>query len=44
MDVYKQMDMMYNTLLPKKWRIEKEFCTFGRSSYWTKENGKAKMN
>lgn len=44
MDIYNQMDMMYDGLLPKKWRIEKEFCTFGRSSYWTKENGKAKMN
>lgn len=43
-DIYNQMDIMYPTLLPKKWRIEKEFCTFGRSSYWTKENGKAKMN
>ena len=44
MDVYNQMDMMNDALLPKKWRIEKEFCTFGRTSYWTKENGKAKMN
>lgn len=44
MDVYNQLDMMYNTLLPKKWRIEKQFCTFGRSHYWTKENGKPKMN
>lgn len=44
MDVYNQMDMMNQVLLPKKWRIEKEFCTFGRSSYWTKVNGKAKMN
>lgn len=44
MDVYNQMDMMNQVLLPKKWRIEKDFCTFGRSSYWTKVNGKAKMN
>lgn len=44
MDIYNQVDMMNPTLLPKKWRIEKEFCTFGRSSYWTKEDGKAKMN
>lgn len=44
MDIYNQMDMMNPALLPKKWRIEKEFCTFGRSSYWTKENGKPKMN
>ena len=44
MDIYNQVDMMNPNLLPKKWRIEKEFCTYGRSSYWTKENGKAKMN
>lgn len=44
MDIYNQMDMMNPALLPKKWRIEKEFCTFGMSSYWTKENGKPKMN
>lgn len=44
MDIYNQMDMMYDDLLPKSWRIEKEFCKFGRSQYWTKENGQAKMN
>lgn len=44
MDVYNQMDMLNESLLPKKWRIEKEYCTFGRSSYWTKEDGKPKMN
>lgn len=44
MDIYNQADMMNPDLLPKKWRIEKDFCTFSRSSYWTKENGKAKMN
>lgn len=44
LDIYNQMDMMDQTLLPKKWRIEQDFCTYGRSSYWTKENGKAKMN
>lgn len=43
-DIYNQLDMMNETLLPKKWRIDKEFCTFSRTSYWTKENGKAKMN
>lgn len=44
MDIYNQLDMMNQNLLPKKWRIEKEFCTFARTSYWTKENGKAKLN
>jgi hypothetical protein len=42
--IYNQIDMMDQTLLPKKWRIEKEFCTFTRTQYWTKENGKAKLN
>ena len=44
LDIYHQMDMMNEDLLPKKWRIEKEYCTFGRTSYWTKENGKPKLN
>lgn len=44
MDIYNQVDMMNPAILPKKWRIEKEFCTFGSSYYWTKENGKAKMS
>lgn len=44
MDIYNQMDLMNPQLLPKKYKIEREFCTFGRSSYWTKENGKPKMN
>lgn len=44
LDIYNQIDMMDQTLLPKKWRIEQEFCTYARTSYWTKENGKAKMN
>lgn len=43
-DIYNQTDMMYPSLLPKKWRIQKDFCTFGTSSYWTKVDGKAKMN
>lgn len=44
LDIFNQVDMMNTLLLPKRWRIEKEFCTYGRTSYWTKENGKAKMN
>ena len=43
-DVYNQLDMMNELLLPKKWRIEKEFCTYGKKQYWTKENGKPKLN
>ena len=40
-DIYNQMDMMDQTLLPKRWRIEKEYCTFGSSQYWTRnEDGK----
>lgn len=45
MDIYNQMDMMYECLLPKKWRIEKEYCKFGKKSYWTRDNaGKAQLN
>ena len=45
MDIYNQMDMMNGNLLPKKWRIEKEYCTYGQKKYWTKdEDGKAKLN
>lgn len=44
LDIYNQVDMLNPNLLPKRWRIEKEFCTFGRTSYWTRENGKPKMN
>lgn len=43
-DIYNQTDIMNPELLPKRWRIESQFCTFGRTSYWTKENGKPKMN
>ena len=43
-DIYNQLNMINGVLLPKRWRIEKEFCTYTRSSYWTKENGKAKLN
>ena len=43
-DIYNQIDMMDTNLLPKRWRIEQDFCTYGRTSYWTKENGKAKLN
>lgn len=43
MDIYNQIDMMDESLLPKAWRIENEFCTFSRTSYWTKQNGKAQM-
>lgn len=42
-DVYNQMDMMNQVLMPKKSRIESEYCTFSRSSYWVREGGKPKM-
>lgn len=44
MDVYNQMDMMEAELLPKQWRIEKDYCVHKKSQYWTKVNGKAKLN
>jgi superfamily II DNA or RNA helicase len=44
MDIYNQMDVMDESLLPKRWRIEKEFCTHKQSEYWTRVNGVAKRN
>lgn len=44
LDIYNQVDMMNPALLPKVWRIEQNFCTFSKQSYWTKVNGKAKLN
>lgn len=44
MDIYNQVDMLNPALLPKKYKIEKQFCTFGRSKYWTKEGGQPKLN
>lgn len=41
MDIYNQIDIMNPDLLPKKWRIENEYCTFIKEAFWTKENGKA---
>ena len=43
MDIYNQVDMLNDTILPKRWRIEREYCKFGRKSYWVKENGKPVM-
>ena len=36
-DIYNQMDMMYPTLLPSKWKIEQRYRTYGRDSYWKSE-------
>lgn len=44
MDIYNQVDMMNPLLLPKKWRIEKEFCSFSTVKYWRKVGGKPKLN
>lgn len=34
LDVYNQIDMMDSTVLPKRWRIEKEYCTYRSVSFW----------
>lgn len=44
LDIYTQVDVLNSNLLPSKWRIEKQYCTFGSTTYWTKEGGKPKMN
>lgn len=45
-DIYNQMDMAYPELLPKQWRIEKEYCVFGKKAFWkrNKATGKAEIN
>lgn len=40
MDIYNQIDTMDPNILPKKWRIEKEYCRYGSRSYWKTEGGK----
>lgn len=40
-DIYTQADMMNPALLPKRWRIDKEYSVYKSSIYWTKENGVA---
>lgn len=40
MEVYYQIDIMNPNVLPKKWRIEKEYCTFNSEYYWIKVGGK----
>lgn len=41
-DIYNQIDMVNPTLLPKRYKIDREFCTYEREMFWRKENGKAK--
>lgn len=42
-DVYNQMEMMSQVLLPSRWKIEKEYCTYSQAKYWVRENGKPTM-
>lgn len=42
-DIYNQTDILNPTLLPKKWKIEKNYCVFKWGTYWVKENGKPTM-
>lgn len=45
MDIYYQVDMLDDCLLPKEWKIKKEYCTFKQSSYYTTgKDGKVKRN
>lgn len=45
LDIYNQIDILHPELLPKKWRIEKEYCTWGTVKYWTRdEMCKPKLN
>ena len=44
MDIYNQLDMINPILLPKKWRIETEYCTHTQKEYWTTVEGVPKRN
>lgn len=44
MDIYNQIDMMYNILLPSKSRIQNLYCNYSVSQYWKKVNGVAKQS
>lgn len=43
-DIYNQLDILNETLLPKRWRIEQDFCTFNKQEYWKKVDGVAKIS
>lgn len=40
MDIYNQIDVLRNELLPKSWRIEQNYCVFKTEPYWITQNGK----
>lgn len=40
MDIYNQIDMIDESVLPKKWRIEKEYCKYSKKPYWVTKDGK----
>lgn len=39
-DIYNQLDLIDESLLPKWWRIEKEFCIMQRNSFWVTVGGR----
>lgn len=43
MDIYNQMDILVPDLLPTKSKVNSQYCTFGRKSYWIKSGGKPVM-
>lgn len=40
MDIYNQIDVLRNELLPKKWRIEQNYCIYKQKPYWITQNGR----
>lgn len=39
MDIYNQVDIMNPNILPKKYRIQREYCTYTSKPYWIKQGG-----
>lgn len=43
MDIYYQLDMINDSLLPSKTRIQNEYCDMTKNSFWATRNGKAQQ-
>lgn len=40
MDIYNQIDLLRNDMLPKAWRIEQAYCVFKNEPYWVTQAGR----
>lgn len=40
-DIYTQIDIMQDTILPKWWRLENKYCILSTKGYWITQRGRA---